>query len=246
MHDPPLARYRDIGLDPPQRAPKRPGTLTEIVAGRAPGPGKFTGAAGRRRGHNATVTGMTADATGRPVTVRPLARADLARLSGWLAEPHVARWWRDPNDLAAVTATYQPCIDGTDPTEVFVIEAGGRPAGFIQRYLTADDPDWDRAVQATGAVTGCSAGIDYLIDRDQLTGPGAPLHPRRPGLRQAPPGTPGTRTPGAPGHPQAPRAHQASRAPRAGTGVAWRLPAFDTRFGSIASQRGADGYRPEV
>jgi hypothetical protein len=48
---------------------------------------------------------MTADATGRPVTVRPLARADLARLSGWLAEPHVARWWRDPNDLAAVTAT---------------------------------------------------------------------------------------------------------------------------------------------
>ena len=70
---------------------------------------------------------MTADATGRPVTVRPLARADLARLSGWLAEPHVARWWRDPNDLAAVTATYQPCIDGTDPTEVFVIEAGAGP-----------------------------------------------------------------------------------------------------------------------
>ena len=141
---------------------------------------------------------MTADATGRPVTVRPLARADLARLSGWLAEPHVARWWRDPNDLAAVTATYQPCIDGTDPTEVFVIEAEGRPAGFIQRYLTADDPDWDRAVQATGAVTGCSAGIDYLIDRDQLTGPGATLHPGRPGLRQAPPGTRTSPRPGTP------------------------------------------------
>ena len=104
--------------------------------------------------------------------MRPLARADLARLSGWLAEPHVARWWRDPNDLAAVTATYQPCIDGTDPTEVFVIEAEGRPAGFIQRYLTADDPDWDRAVQATGAVTGCSAGIDYLIGEPGLCGHG--------------------------------------------------------------------------
>ena len=115
---------------------------------------------------------MTADATGRPVTVRPLARADLARLSGWLAEPHVARWWRDPNDLAAVTAAYQPCIDGTDPTEVFVIEAEGRPAGFIQRYLTADDPDWDRAVRATGAVTGCSAGIDYLIGEPGLCGHG--------------------------------------------------------------------------
>lgn len=71
---------------------------------------------------------MNAGVAGTPVTVRPLARADLARLSGWLAEPHVARWWRDPSDLAAVQAAYLPCIDGTDPTEVFVIEAEGHPA----------------------------------------------------------------------------------------------------------------------
>ncbi len=115
---------------------------------------------------------MKAGVAGTPVTVRPLARADLARLSGWLAEPHVARWWRDPSDLAAVQAAYLPSIDGTDPTEVFVIETEGRAAGFIQRYLTADDPDWDRAVQATGAVTGCTAGIDYLIGEPGLCGRG--------------------------------------------------------------------------
>jgi len=105
-------------------------------------------------------------------TVRPLTRADLPRLSRWLAEPHVAQWWRDPSDLAAVEAAYLPCIDGTDPAEVFVIEAEGRAAGLIERYLVADDPVWDHAVRATGAVTGCAAGIDYLIGEPGLAGRG--------------------------------------------------------------------------
>jgi aminoglycoside 6'-N-acetyltransferase len=106
------------------------------------------------------------------LTVRPLTRDDLPRLSQWLAEPHVARWWRDPSDLPSVEASYLPCIDGTDPAEVFVIEAAGRAAGLIERYLVADDPEWDHAMRATGAVTGCAAGIDYLIGEPSLTGRG--------------------------------------------------------------------------
>jgi aminoglycoside 6'-N-acetyltransferase len=106
------------------------------------------------------------------LTVRPLTRDDLPQLSRWLAEPHVAEWWRDPSDLASVEASYGPCIDGTDPAEAFVIEAEGRAAGLIERYLVADDPEWDHAMQATGAVTGCAAGIDYLIGEPGLTGRG--------------------------------------------------------------------------
>jgi aminoglycoside 6'-N-acetyltransferase len=126
---------------------------------------KIAGAATGARGHNA---GVTVNAP----TVRPLTRDDLPRLSQWLAEPHVAKWWRDPSDLASVEASYLPCIDGTDPTEVFVIEAEGRAAGLIERYLVADNPEWDHAMQATGAVTGCAAGIDYLIGEPSLTGRG--------------------------------------------------------------------------
>jgi aminoglycoside 6'-N-acetyltransferase len=107
-----------------------------------------------------------------PLRLRPLSREDLPRLSRWLAEPHVANWWRDPSDLASVRASYLPCIDGTDPAEVFIIEAAGRAAGLVQRYLVADDPDWDRAVRATGAVDGCAAGIDYLIGEPELCGRG--------------------------------------------------------------------------
>jgi len=107
-----------------------------------------------------------------PLTVRPLARADLTRLSRWLAEPHVAEWWRDPSDLPSVEAAYLPCLDGTDPTEVFIIEAAARPAGLIQRYLVADHPGWDRAMRATGTVSGCAAGIDYLVGEPDLRGQG--------------------------------------------------------------------------
>lgn len=106
------------------------------------------------------------------MTLRPLTGADLPSLSRWLAEPHVARWWRDPADLPSVRAEYLPCIDGDDPTEVFVIEVTGRAAGIIQRYLIDDEPAWARAVAATGVVSGPAAGIDYLIGDLALTGRG--------------------------------------------------------------------------
>ncbi|HLH59688.1 MAG TPA: GNAT family N-acetyltransferase, partial [Streptosporangiaceae bacterium] len=110
--------------------------------------------------------------TGSEVAVRRLGRADLPLVCGWLAEPHVARWWQDPSDLDSVEASYLPAIEGRDPTEIFVIEVAGRAAGLIQRYLTADDPSWERAIAGTGAVGGVTAGIDYLIGEPGLTGRG--------------------------------------------------------------------------
>jgi aminoglycoside 6'-N-acetyltransferase len=107
-----------------------------------------------------------------PVTTRPITETDLPQLSRWLAQPHVAAWWRDPADLASVRREFLPAIEGVDPTEVFVIEVAGRAAGIIQRYLVDDDPDWARAIRATGAVSGCAAGIDYLIGEPALTGRG--------------------------------------------------------------------------
>jgi aminoglycoside 6'-N-acetyltransferase len=104
--------------------------------------------------------------------MRPITVADLPLVSRWLAEPHVAAWWRDPSDLASVRQAYRPAINGEDPTEVFIIEVAGGPAGLIQRYLVDDDPEWARAMQATGVVHGRAAGIDYLIGVAALTGQG--------------------------------------------------------------------------
>ena len=119
-------------------------------------------------GNNSDVTSPS----GPQVTTRPLTGNDLVQVSRWLAEPHVAAWWKDPADLASVQQEFLPSIEGDDPTEMFIIEVAGRAAGLIQRYLVDDDPDWARAMQATGAVSGCAAGIDYLIGDSELTGRG--------------------------------------------------------------------------
>jgi aminoglycoside 6'-N-acetyltransferase len=105
---------------------------------------------------------------------RPLLAGDMPLLAGWLAQPHVATWWCEPSDLPSVREKYLPCLDGRDPTELFVIQVDGVPAGFIQRYLVADNPEWERALAGTGAApdSGRAAGIDYLIGDRALTGKG--------------------------------------------------------------------------
>jgi len=108
------------------------------------------------------------------ISFRPLAEDDLPMMARWLAQPHVARWWREDASLAAVTAHYLPSLEGRDPAELFVIEVDGGAAGFIQCYLIAGDPDgWADVLHATGTPGVETAfGIDYLIGDPALTGRG--------------------------------------------------------------------------
>jgi aminoglycoside 6'-N-acetyltransferase len=107
------------------------------------------------------------------IAFRPCTGDDLPVVAGWLARPHVAQWWREDPDLAAVRARYRPCLDGSDPTELLILEVDGQPAGFFQRYLVADHPEWAQTLRGTGQPgTGEAAGIDYLIGEAALTGRG--------------------------------------------------------------------------
>jgi aminoglycoside 6'-N-acetyltransferase len=85
----------------------------------------------------------------------------------WLALPHVAPWWSDEPTVTALETSYGPSVDGTDPTEGFIIELEGRPVGFIQRYRLDDYPPWAEALGIEHA-----AGIDYLIGAPELIGVG--------------------------------------------------------------------------
>jgi aminoglycoside 6'-N-acetyltransferase len=102
-----------------------------------------------------------------PVSFRPLQRADFGLLAKWFSLPHVAPWWSDEPTVDAVEASYGPTVDGSDPTEGFIIELEERPVGFVQRYLLDDYPAWCETLGIKRA-----AGIDYLIGSVELTGVG--------------------------------------------------------------------------
>jgi aminoglycoside 6'-N-acetyltransferase len=105
------------------------------------------------------------------VGLRPMRLDELPLLARWLAEPHVARWWREPADLPSVESRYAPAIDGEDPTELLIVELDGRPIGMLQCYLLADNPSYLEALAPAGA-TSTGASIDYLIGEHTLVGHG--------------------------------------------------------------------------
>jgi aminoglycoside 6'-N-acetyltransferase len=114
--------------------------------------------------------------------LRPMTRDDFPALAGWLRVPHVEAWfpWLHGETDAvhaveaavhAVEAEYGPCLDGTDPTELFVIEIEGRPVGFMQRYRISDNPAWAAALSPVGD-TSTAVGFDYAIGVLEATGRG--------------------------------------------------------------------------
>jgi aminoglycoside 6'-N-acetyltransferase len=103
-----------------------------------------------------------------PVSFRPLCRGDLPRMHGWLAQPHVVEWWHETLDMAGVEAKYLPCIDGSEPTHVFIIEHGSRAIGWIQWYRWTD---YSKHAALLGAEPG-TAGIDLAIGETDAIGLG--------------------------------------------------------------------------
>ena len=100
---------------------------------------------------------------------RRLTREDFPLLSDWFSRAHVEPWWREAYDAASIEKNYGPCVDGLDPTELFVIESGGSPIGFVQRYSIDDNTSWKSSLAATGEHEK-AVGIDYLIGEEALTG----------------------------------------------------------------------------
>jgi aminoglycoside 6'-N-acetyltransferase len=106
------------------------------------------------------------------LVLRPMLRGDLPRISVWLEQPHVRQWWiGEDADPAIVEEKYGPRIAGREPTEMFVICWRDRPVGFIQRYLIADYPEWERSLDHVPQ-SRAAAGIDYLVGELDATNQG--------------------------------------------------------------------------
>jgi aminoglycoside 6'-N-acetyltransferase len=106
------------------------------------------------------------------LTFQPLRREDFPLLAHWLAEPLVHRWWNDESTLEAVERDYGPCVDGTEPAEVFVAHVDGRPVGLVQRYEISAYPEDGAELLALCPGTPGAFSVDYLIGDAAARGSG--------------------------------------------------------------------------
>ncbi|HYF73285.1 MAG TPA: GNAT family N-acetyltransferase [Nocardioides sp.] len=94
------------------------------------------------------------------VTVRAMTRGDLPDVTRWRQSDHIRRWWASEGEPTAerIAARYGPCIDGMEPTRMWVAEINGRSVGFVQDYRVGDYPEF--------AVLGPdpeAIGVDYAL-----------------------------------------------------------------------------------
>jgi aminoglycoside 6'-N-acetyltransferase len=94
---------------------------------------------------------------------RPLAEAELPLVAGWLAEPHVARWWGE-SDGALDEIRQAMAEPATSP---YLILIDGEPVGYIQSYDIHAEGDHPYADQPAGTI-----GIDISIGVPELVGRG--------------------------------------------------------------------------
>lgn len=97
---------------------------------------------------------------------RPVTEADLPLLLQWLSEPHVRRWWGEPEaEAAEIRGHFDDLF-----VRPYLVLHDDEPIGYIQSYVV-DGPGHPYGDQAAGTV-----GIDQFIGEPSLVGKG--LGPR--------------------------------------------------------------------
>ncbi|MER8499616.1 acetyltransferase [Mesorhizobium sp. M0045] len=94
---------------------------------------------------------------------RPVTQRDLPMIAGWLAEPHVAEWWDDPETEIAEIREHIDSIS----VEPLIIELDGKPIGYLQSY----DPHLEDGHPYSDQPFG-TLGIDLSIGVPELVGVG--------------------------------------------------------------------------
>jgi RimJ/RimL family protein N-acetyltransferase len=102
------------------------------------------------------------------VEFRPMAAGDLPLVHEWLQREHVRRWWTDRETYEEVVEHYLPSIEGSQPTDLYLIVLDKQPIGFIQTYKVSDYPEYREDVQVEDGV----AGVDLFIADPELVGRG--------------------------------------------------------------------------
>jgi aminoglycoside 6'-N-acetyltransferase len=94
---------------------------------------------------------------------------DLRLLHEWTRRPHALRWYGDHGSYEDVVRHYLPAIEGSDPTDHYIVVVDGAPVGMVQTYVVADYPEYAKLI---GVEDSATAGVDIIIGEEELTGKG--------------------------------------------------------------------------
>jgi aminoglycoside 6'-N-acetyltransferase len=97
-----------------------------------------------------------------------MGEADLANVTAWLREPHVARWGSPGRTPETQVEQYRRRIAGQEPVTMLTVVEAGQPIGWCQWYRWADYPNEATAMHAEAG----DIGIDYVIGERTATGRG--------------------------------------------------------------------------
>ena len=103
---------------------------------------------------------------------RRATRADFPLLARWLGTPHVARFWNHETTPEAIERDFGGSVDGTEPSDDFIVEDAGVPVGFIQRSRICDYADEHIELIALADAPQDALTIDYFIGEGAATGRG--------------------------------------------------------------------------
>ena len=106
------------------------------------------------------------------VELRPLRRSDFPLVARWLAEPLVARWWNHEASAEAVERDFGPCVDGAEPTDVYLGYADGQPFGLVQVYAIAAYAEDLEEFASVCEIPDGALSIDYLVGEPSARGRG--------------------------------------------------------------------------
>ena len=93
---------------------------------------------------------------------RPMSAEDLPLMRSWLAQPHVAQWWGDPDtELGYI----RDMIEGRDTTRPFIFSVDGEPMGYIQYWFVGDhqNASWIADHPWLAELPSDAVGVDLSI-----------------------------------------------------------------------------------
>lgn len=94
---------------------------------------------------------------------RAVTEDDLPIIAAWLAEPHAAEWWDDPETEIAHIREHMD----SDSVEPLIVELDGRPIAYLQSYDPHLEDDHPYQDQPFGTL-----GIDITIGPPDMLGLG--------------------------------------------------------------------------